>query len=45
MLLNGGSDLLDVGLYQIVYFCNIIVRAGTGDRAGVGMAWAFFALV
>ena len=44
-MLNGGGDLLDVGLYRIVYFCNIVVRAGAGDRAGVGIVWVFFALV
>ena len=45
VLLNGGGDLLDVGLYRIVYFRDIVVEAGAGDRAGVGVAWAFFALV
>ena len=45
VLLNGGGDLLDVGLYRIVYFRDIVVEAGAGDCAGVGVAWAFFALV
>jgi len=43
--LNGGSDLLDVGLYWIVYFRDIVVEAGAGNRAGVRVAWAFCPLV